>query len=509
MSVRALFGLWIVMVGLCGCERRNFDRCRNPDFPCEEGRFCKVAAGETIGTCVVAECAVSSDCPSSRPNCNSAGRCYACTTVNDCTRTADTMFCDAGRCVECRSPADCADPMKGVCDPQARVCRSCAKHYDCDSVSGAGDGVCTKDETLASLPNGQALRVGMCVPPGRVVVLENCSAGCSAQSKYNLLSPAQPYLRMKDAKISATLNVTPIPGLPEIHIVSQDGDFAPSDPAGFGRPLPGFFGSNLGPALSVQDGVKLTLEGVLVKDAPIGLECKPSPNGTRIRLIRSTMATNDTAIDSSDGCTLWIDQSFLGAAPRERYQGLTNSGSVKQLMTLDGTQFDFVNSVFHRNGSFGNFGGINIKTTSSSGRIVNCTFTEHAMADSATGVHILNCLTPNTDVVVVNSLLINSAAPETPKTYIHKNCKGPIVYVGTNDKSIAGTGNVLDLTLDSVFVSPIFGSDLSLKPTAPESVRAGGLTEYLDPQGKNLIPSVDINGKKRSSKVSWGAFQAD
>jgi hypothetical protein len=99
------------------------------------------------------------------------------------------------------------------------------------------------------------------------VVLENCSAGCSAQSKYNLLSPAQPYLRMKDAKISATLNVTPIPGLPEIHIMSQDGDFAPSDPAGFGRPLPGFFGSNLGPALSVQDGVKLTLEGPSVWNA--------------------------------------------------------------------------------------------------------------------------------------------------------------------------------------------------------------------------------------------------
>ncbi len=55
MHMRALVGLVSALLGISGCERRNLDQCRVPDLPCEDGRFCKVAANATVGKCELAE----------------------------------------------------------------------------------------------------------------------------------------------------------------------------------------------------------------------------------------------------------------------------------------------------------------------------------------------------------------------------------------------------------------------------------------------------------------------
>ena len=152
MHIRALIGLATVLVSLSGCERRNLDTCRVPDLPCEDGRFCKVALGASVGKCEATECMQSSDCPTDRPNCGSGGRCYACGNAGDCTRNGNPGICDVGHCVECKTSKDCSDKSRPYCEDQTRSCRACKRHYECDSTPSARDGVCVKDDTLATLP---------------------------------------------------------------------------------------------------------------------------------------------------------------------------------------------------------------------------------------------------------------------------------------------------------------------------------------------------------------------
>ncbi|HNN50271.1 MAG TPA: hypothetical protein PKO07_04575, partial [Pseudomonadota bacterium] len=148
MHIRALIGLATVLVSLSGCERRNLDTCRVPDLPCEDGRFCKVALGASVGKCEATECMQSSDCSTDRPNCGSGGRCYACGNAGDCTRNGNPGICDVGHCVECKTSKDCSDKSRPYCEDQTRSCRACKRHYECDSSPSARDGVCVKDDTL-------------------------------------------------------------------------------------------------------------------------------------------------------------------------------------------------------------------------------------------------------------------------------------------------------------------------------------------------------------------------
>lgn len=514
MHIRALIGLATVLVSLSGCERRNLDTCRVPDLPCEDGRFCKVALGASVGKCEATECMQSSDCPTDRPNCGSGGRCYACGNAGDCTRNGNPGICDVGHCVECKTSKDCSDKSRPYCEDQTRSCRACKRHYECDSTPSARDGVCVKDDTLATLPGTQALSAGMCVPQSRVVSVDmtTCAGSCVLQDKLAEVSADKPYLRIGPFTSSATVTLRPVPGLPELHVMSTLADYSPPDPAAKDKAPNAFLTNPTGTAVSVESGASVTIEGLLIKDSKLGIACVGSGNPTRVRVQRTLIAQSNVGIQTSAGCELSLDQSWIGEGPRERYTGLANSANLLAL-DLDGTKFDITNSVFNHNSPApGQFGGILVRnaTASTPGRIVNTSFVRHETASAARKALVLDCNPATTNITIANSLFLNSTAL-AGNTYVHAACRGPNQkYIGSDDTSLTGEGNATDLVMSDVFTAPVSLGDMTLKMTADARVRDGGLVQLLDSQsGKNIIPTTDIVGAARSStKLSLGAFEA-
>lgn len=514
MHVRALFGLLTALISLSGCERRNLENCRVPDLPCEDGRFCKVAAGTSVGKCESTECTTSADCPSDRPNCGTGGRCFACTAASDCSRASTGAICDALRCVECKTSKDCADKSRPFCEDQSHSCRACKRHVECDSAANARDGVCVKDDTLSSLPGTQALNAGMCVPQGRIVSVDmtTCSGTCTLQDKLGELSADKPYVRIGAFNSSSMLTLRPVPGLPEIHVMSTLADYAPPDPAAKDKIPNAFLTNPTGTVFRVESGASVTLEGLLIKDSKVGIACIGAGNLTRVRLQRSLIAASDLGIQTSPGCDLSIDQSWLGEGPRDRYAGLANSANLLA-MDLDTTKFEIMNTVFNHNAPMvpGQLGGIWIRnsTTTTPGRIVNSTFARHE-SSSARKALVLDCVPAATNITLVNNLFLNSTKP-SGDTYVHAACRSSSQkYLASDDVSLTGEGNATDLVFADVFASPILQGDLTLKSTADARVRDGGLGQFLDAiSGKSVIPTIDIVGTARSStKLSIGAFEA-
>lgn len=513
MHMRALVGLVVALLGLSGCERRNLDQCRVPDLPCEDGRFCKIPTGATVGKCEPTECSDSHDCASDRPNCSPQGRCFACSSVSDCAKQTGAPICDTGRCVECKTSKDCSDKSRPYCEDPSRACRACKRHAECDSTAGARDGVCVKDDTLRNLPTGQALQNGMCVPSDRIVSVDvnSCSGACTVQDKLTEVAAQKPYLRIGQFTSAALITVRPVPGLPEVHIISPLGDYAPPDPAAKDKIPNAILTNSNGTALRIEGGASVTVEGLLIKDSKLGLACVSGAAPTRVRILRSLIGASDVGIQSTAGCELSIEQSWVGEGPRDRYQGLVNSGNILA-MDLRGTKFDIINSVFNHNSPApGMFGGIwiNDATASTPGRIINSTFTRHETADMNRKALLLDCIPATTSIAIVNSLFLNSTSLTGGTTYIHSACRGPDQkYLGTDDTALTGDNNATDLVLNNVFTSPTAQGDLTLKSDADARVRDGGLTQFVDGTGKSLLPTIDIIGAARqATKISRGAFE--
>lgn len=514
MHVRALFGLFTALISLSGCERRNLDSCRLPEYPCEDGRFCKVAPGASIGKCESTECTTSADCPTDRPNCGTGGRCFACAAASDCSRASTGSICDVGRCVECKTSKDCSDKSRPYCEDQSHSCRACKRHSECDSAANARDGVCVKDDTLSSLPGTQALNAGMCVPQSRIISVDmtTCSGACTLQDKVNEVSPDKPYVRIGAFNSSTQVTLKHVSGLPELHILSTLADYPPPDPAAKDKIPIAFLTNPTGTVLRIENGMSVTLEGLLIKDSKVGIACIGAGNLTRVRILRSLIAASDLGIQTSPGCDLTIDQSWLGEGPRDRFSGLANTTNALA-MDLDNTKFEITNSVFNHNSPTvpGQFGGIWVRnsTATTPGRIVNTTFARHE-SSSARKALVLDCIPAATNITIVNSLFLNSTKP-TSDTYIHAACRSANQkYLASDDATLTGEGNATDLIFTDVFTSPTIQGDLSLKMTADPRVRDGGLGQFFDvTSGKNIVPLTDIIGAMRSStKLSIGAFEA-
>ena len=459
------------------------------------------------------ECHSSVDCPSERPNCDPQGRCFACNSSSECSRQKGTPICDAGRCIECNTSQDCSDKARPYCDYGIRTCRGCKRHSECDSTTNARDGVCVKDDTLSTLPTGQALQSGMCVTSDRIVSVDTntCSGACTIQDKLAEVSAQKPYLRIGQFNSTALVTVRPIPGLPEVHIISTQADYSPPDPAALGKMPNAILSNSNGAALRIEGGARATIEGLLIKDSKLGVACVAGGNATKVRILRTLIGLTDVGIQSSPGCELSIEQSWIGEGPRDRYNGLVNNGNILA-MDLDGTKFDIVNTVFNNNKPMapGTFSGIWVRnaTATTPGRIVNSTFVRHGYASATRKALMIDCIPAASNLTIVNSLFLDST-PTSGNTYVHADCRSNAQkYLGSDDVSLTGDNNATDLVFSDVFNAPTFG-DYSLTTTADSRVRDGGLTQFVDGSGKNIVPTIDIIGTTRTAaKLSRGAFEA-
>lgn len=512
MHIRALVGLVAALIGMSGCERRNLDKCRIPDLPCEDGSYCKVEQGASVGQCQSSECSMSSDCGSDRPNCSPQGRCFACATSSDCSKQSGAPICDAGRCVACKTSKDCTDKLSPYCDVSTHSCRACQKHLECDSSIGTHDGVCVKDSTLSALSSNLSLQAGMCVPTDRVVSVDNTSCPtvtCVLQDKINELSAQKPYLRIGEFAYTQPVTIKPVPGLPEVHIVSPAGDYSLTDSTAKTLAPSAVLSNSNGAPVTVETGASVTIEGMILSSSKTGLSCVGAGNPTKVRLLRTLVGENNTGILATMGCELSIEQSWIGNGPPGRQTGVVNAGNLLA-MDLSGAKFDLINSVLSNNkGMPANFSGILIKsaTATTPGRIVNSTFVSNDSLTTRKAM-ALDCQPATGNISIVNSLFLDAAAPAGGTTYVHADCRSTNQkYIGSNDTTLTGDNNITDLVQSDVFVSPA-GNDYSLKTSADSRVRDGGITQFID-GGKNIIPTVDISGNPRgTAKLSRGALEA-
>jgi hypothetical protein len=366
---------------------------------------------------------------------------------------------------------------------------------------------------LASLPAAQALQAGMCVPLDRVVSVDKTScptATCVLQDKVNELSAQKPYLHIGEFAYTQPVSVKPVPGLPEVHIVSPAGDYSLTDSTAKTLAQSSVLSNSSGAAVTVETGASVTIEGMILASSKTGLSCAGAGNSTKVRLLRTLVGENNTGILATMGCELSIEQSWIGNGPPGRQTGLVNAGNFLA-MDLTSAKFDLINSVLSKNQGMlvTSFSGILVKgaTATTPGRIINSTFVENKSSTTRKAM-ALDCQPATGNISIVNSLFLDAAAPAGGTTYVHADCiSASQKYNGSNDTALTGDNNVTDLVQSDVFSSPATG-EYSLKTSADSRVRDGGLTQFID-GGKNIIPTVDISGNPRgTAKLSRGALEA-
>jgi hypothetical protein len=482
-----------------------------PTSPCEKGTLCKLDPGSQAGTCAEecnrATAGTLTACPDERPICGGDGTCRACAADAECQERGTSLSrCVDKKCAACRDSSDCGDPLKPVCDPTSRTCRPCALHSECT------DHVCVKDDTLAGLTDAAPLQLGQCVPLMRQVVLDRGCTGCTLTAKLAELSPEKPYLRVSGLlNLNGTAN-KPLNGLPVLHLVTDAADLSPAQLAT--APTTTLSNGAL-PALQINAGVHAVLEGLVINNSSKGLVCTGTvgaPGSTQVRVLRSLLASNGTAI-ISQSCDLRIEDSWIGFW-QPASGGVTLKGN-GLAMDLDTTRFEILNTVLVRNAPefFGTgFSGLRIRNTQGApqpGRILHSTFARQDTTVVGGNVLAVDC-TYNVAgaLTILNSLFLNDAQLGA-NTYVAPNCRSThVAYNGSNDPALAGTGSVTNLTYGEVFATAPDTNNPRLKASALPSLQRG-TASYVDALNTPVdLPARDIEGKPRStSNPVYGAFE--
>lgn len=527
MRVSASLGLVVIVASLAGCEQRNFDRCLpgNPDFQCADGKICQAAADSqdpnAVGMCVTSVCTVGAGpnrCPASTPVC-SAGRCVACMSDPQCSAINPAQpYCGTtqmspllGMCVECRAANECTGAAAKLgCDTSVGQCKPCTLHSQCASQA------CAKDDTLnvSSVPVDKRIAMGECVPPSRVLTVDDTCGSSCLQNMLDRANIDSPYVLVKNyASTQSAITVRPKSGLPELHIITTTAD---SSPAQLQLPPTASitFQSATQGALQITAGSSVTIEGMVVFNSSIGLMCDSDSGGTAIptsvKLIRSAIGLSDVGIRTRPKCQLTLDQSYIGMGPQPAFSMV--SGGNFMTMDLDSTELTIVNSVFNHNTgkpATNTFGGILIRDTAKltpPGRIVNSTFYRNNESYAASSSALaISCPSPISNLTIFNTLFASPAAFGKP--YVDTNCRSAATfdYIATDETlPLPGPAGTHIVTVSEAdLVAPGTG-DVHLKKTAPAAVTAGGAMTF------NGItrPKVDAGGTARSpATVSIGAFE--
>jgi hypothetical protein len=535
MRVLTAFGLVVLLASLVTCEVRNPDRCLLPDYPCPDGKFCKVTGDMGgVGTCMTAECAYSATyngtangCDPATPICTSEGRCMACSSSGQCKSTNPALpICTnpggAGTCVECMASSDCtSDPARPACNQTTHTCQPCTQHSQCTASQA-----CVKDDTLANLPAGQALTRGTCVPATRVLTVDDSGSPATTLSQQiAAASAAKPYILIKNYKTKAAITVPPIAGLPELHIITTTADQSPAQML-TAPPVALSFQSGMSTTLVVQPGASVTMEGVTIINNITAVLCDSdnskvsttTPVPTSLKLIRSIIGSGNTGIVTHPKCQLTVDSSWIGIWPTLASPLVTGN---YMAISLNSTQFDITNSVFvHNVGTVGMlngmFGGISIQDTMNlgpSGHIVNCTFDRHEPSDgmnhNAMAVYCPG-VTPFTHVAIFNNVFVNST-PSNGRHYVDPNCintASTSYGYSATDESPAPSGAGITGIVSTGVSEAMLTSTMGLQTNAPMTVINGGTPTFTNGSDVVNSPTVDMNGAVRNTMhPSMGAFE--
>lgn len=513
--------------------------CKLPDepgcaegAPCPPGQRCLVsedpaapADSELDGVCA-AVCQRSSDCDALVPLCDRRDAvCRSCFPGEDALcagRSPETPSCDGGRCVACRPPrgeaseaAECAarSDAAPVCDRAAARCRSCQRHGECDS------GVCVKDASSASAQHP----VGSCLPSSEVLVVDPslCSGigpvFCTPAQALQRIDATHRHVLLRRSAEPTDFSDLTIGGLPaqqglDVRLIGPLADRPPhtaeTTPS---TVLGGVVGHD---ALIVKTKARVTVEGLYFLGARSAIACT-GPDAS-VRILRSLIAGSETAVSVASGCSLGVEESWLGRGP-DGSAFLSVPANVRGI-DVSGSDFRIVNSVLVDNGNYARdaFGGVRVHSLGGKARslILNSTLYQQ------TGVKkldkyftsVLCDLVVGDQLVIMNTLFLGDkallTAPE--EHYVDTICGAALRHVASNDPLLA-SGDSLVLPMD---VAPLVSApkrDLrpSLRSNEGVALQQSG-TVRADVGGQGFsAPLVDLTGQPRpSDRVTVGAFEA-
>lgn len=539
--MRALL-LCALLVALPTCERRNPQFCDGVEFFCARRQRCDVLSRSCIdvgGPGPVTDCDAASSCPGEQPLCDAEARvCRACDAGEDlrcAQRDARTPRCLGPSCVECISPGaesreapECsrqkAQQPSPVCDRLGNACRPCKLHRECDS------GVCAKDTTA----DAYGVPQGSCVPSDQVMVVDPslCSESgpvfCTPRQALSRLDPKHRYVVFRKSARAEDFSELEIGRFEnqgvDLHLIGPLADGPPT--AG---PYPRVeIGAPGRRGFVVNRKSRVTLEGFLIRGADVGVQCfGDGPNtDTQVRVLRSLLAENGTALSVHDDCLLTLEQSWLGRGPKGGAFGeLRGNG-----LSIDVTRADFAirNVVFSDNGDVARdlFGGIRVTAGLGGGvegrrvsSLVNSTFYGHSAWITTGGARYtaLVCEAPiNGRLVVMNTLFFQDPKAPIYERYVTPSCGGLVYNVASEDATLSANGSVVLPRTELPGFRDAPSRDLHVGRAAVASpawqqVLRGGAAAVTAGSQEVRAPAVDLDGAPRSQpgRVTMGAYEVE
>lgn len=516
-----------------------FDSCRPGDalmcadgLACADGQRC-VAGPEQGQSQCVPTCDGNAACADAAPICDRREQiCRTCFAGEDAAcqlRDPKNPRCGGGRCVQCVSPGpgsaqavECqpsgaALASAPVCDKQQNTCRSCQRHSECDS------GVCAKDGS--GEPYG--IPQGSCVPVEQVMVVNQdlCTRDgpvfCTVKQALDRVDMKHRYIVLRKGAVPGDFTELQIGYLPshQMYPLTLIGPLADASPiSGTSLPAVSLGGDIVKDALTITSS-RVVIEGLYIRDSRAGITCSGAT--AQLRIVRSLLAGNSTAVTVASGCNLTVDQSWFGRGPAPG----AFAELAKNARSVDVTASDFwvLNSVFTDNGDprVDGFGGVRVHSLSVGPRtrsgIINSTFMEQSglLKQGKYYLDVL-CDTPVGDRLVVMNTLLFSAAPlktAPEEHYIDPSCGASLHRNASNDPVLSADRSLVLPGAAMVFADAA-GRDLHLGPrlsVAGGSPSDGGVAS-LDLTPDHIVaPAVDLNGYPRNQPggaVSIGAYEA-
>ncbi len=498
---------------------------------CPDGERCVLSATDDPGMCLPT-CDTSQSCAAAAPVCDlQQNVCRSCFPGEDAAcqkRDPATPRCGGGHCVQCLSKrsdsaqaTECLGIGRGtpVCDKEKNTCRPCQRHSECDS------GVCAKDNTGVSLGNPQ----GSCVPVEQVMIVDQnlCTSDgpvfCTVKQALDRIDAQHRYVLLRKSAVTGDFTDLQIGYLPShqlptapLWLIGPTADTAPANVSSV--PPVSLGGLTTKDALTITSS-RVTIEGLVIRGSNTGIACLGP--GAQVRVVRSLLAGNNTALVAASGCSLSVEQSWLGRAPDGSAFGGAAS-LTRNARGLDVTASDFwvQNSVFADNGDsrVDGFGGVRVRSLSIGSRsrsgIVNSTFMQQSglIKDGKYYAGVLCHESTSERLVVMNTLFFtDSPLRLTPEDhYIDPTCGASLHHNGSNDAILTDDKSlVLPATAMPFVAAAARNLHLGPKLVVGNSSLYDGGAAALDLGADRIVaPAIDMDGLVRGATVSIGAYAA-
>lgn len=328
---------WLIAVGviagaLASCTRDNPKFC-NANDDCDTGETCALPAHACQGATgpdatspdAASPCEVDQECTAAAtPICDDDdGVCRACDDHPECAnKDAARPLCDGdGQCVECTASADCNDVVEPICDDDARACRGCDTSDECAArdaatpLCGASGGCveCLDHADCSSMVCDRG--AGACVATADVIYVDRntgsdtSDCGTAASPCFSILggileiAGTRTWVHIAPSGSSYQQDIT-INGTMTVNLVGPGAELEPN--------------TTNRPALSIQGGAKVLIDGLRLRDALSsgsasscdGVYC--SDTGTEVTLRDARIDRNDgTGLDVRAGCRATVLDSVI------------------------------------------------------------------------------------------------------------------------------------------------------------------------------------------------------